>query len=812
MSGSAETNSENESYTPSVASVQEEPAITPRRHRDNGTFVSTPANEKRQRTIAQDDTVKVVVDTKMYKFGDRLDVSDDASSQPDPRERNKQTSKILMKLVKFLNILTTDGKLAFNRVLAACLRLRNVPKALSDDAATWPPAMHRLKIAEAVIAGIQGHWDAQLSVHLKCALNLSNDKLDRLRAGLGFDCFAGADGKCGKSRKRVPVPWTDHELDLPCIAGSHAANELMLTNAAAAGLAVGGDGSIEIPLRRAIGKRICELTPEDLPLTKTTLRKKPASEAGPEVPAATQRMLVPVDIQLTADGANGDRKKKYVQMCARAMPDPDRQFVFGNTPNSPNNLDLVLLYVGSESYLEWKRQTEECRNQMDHILKNGLVSNFGVDGGEMTKVPIKFSLGADMALHLQEMGVHSYSWCMWCQSNKSDWGVYKKTGGSYACKKFKLWTTEERIHSAHCLADGESSAHCPYCAVEITPEVDRTSREAGATRAVLQCGGQLLGRPPVFTAVANRRKRICFLHILLRIVAIMFKYLIMPSIATERLAKATMEFIEHDLKCYRPKITAATKNINLEVLQVISFRGRDAEAVLASWTDLSTLCMTDDTVPDDGVGGSADGTPTPRAMSISQGEEFREYYAEAARRCPTKEERKARSRRLRSLGTRFTHSWTQAGLSEHITPYIHALVCAIPMQSMDVDLIDHSSQAVEHYHQFLKAIPTNNQLQAGPDEQLVQDVVGEEGQVSRRRNRGTRGCVEQKGVVVAAMMHGGAHKLPPTKATITRESRQRKNGHLDFSQKPDWQSQTNPARIEQLKNKYNLGTVLLTHL
>jgi hypothetical protein len=89
---------------------------------------------------------------------------------------------------------------------------------------------------------------------------------------------------------------------------------------------------------------------------------------------------------------------------------------------------------------------------MDHIIKNGLVSNFGVDGGEMTRVPIKFSLGADMALHLQEMGVHSYSWCMWCQSNKNDWGVEKKSNGSFACKTFKPWTTEERIHSAHCLA------------------------------------------------------------------------------------------------------------------------------------------------------------------------------------------------------------------------------------------------------------------------------------------------------------------------------------------------------------------------
>jgi hypothetical protein len=73
-----------------------------------------------------------------------------------------------------------------------------------------------------------------------------------------------------------------------------------------------------------------------------------------------------------------------------------------------------LLYVGSESYADWKHQTEECRKQMDHVLKHHHVSDFGVDNGPMIQVPVAFSFGADMALLQQEMGIYSYNWCMWC--------------------------------------------------------------------------------------------------------------------------------------------------------------------------------------------------------------------------------------------------------------------------------------------------------------------------------------------------------------------------------------------------------------
>jgi hypothetical protein len=57
----------------------------------------------------------------------------------------------------------------------------------------------------------------------------------------------------------------------------------------------------------------------------------------------------------------------------------------------------------------------------------------------------------------------------------------------------------------------------------------------------------------------------------------------------------------------------------------------------------------------------------------------------------------------------------------------------MPLLSPDVDLIDHSGQAVEHNHQIVKAVPTNNQIQADSDEPLVQDrtaVISRPKQVS----------------------------------------------------------------------------------
>jgi hypothetical protein len=73
MSGSLGQYSENESYTPSVVSIEGEDTFTPQRaHRPNGTFDNIPKNKKRKFLVSQDDSVKVVVGRSVYQFGDPI--------------------------------------------------------------------------------------------------------------------------------------------------------------------------------------------------------------------------------------------------------------------------------------------------------------------------------------------------------------------------------------------------------------------------------------------------------------------------------------------------------------------------------------------------------------------------------------------------------------------------------------------------------------------------------------------------------------------------------------------------------------------
>ena len=91
------------------------------------------------------------------------------------------------------------------------------------------------------------------------------------------------------------------------------------------------------------------------------------------------------------------------------------------------------------------------------------------------------------------------------------------------------------------------------------------------------------------------------------------------------------------------------------------------------------------------------------------GEVWRSYYTLAASRTSSAKERDQRTRKLRTLGVKFLTLWTEHGLGAHITPYIHSMLCAIPKQSLLVDLIDFSGQAVESNHPFVKSLTTNNQ-------------------------------------------------------------------------------------------------------
>jgi hypothetical protein len=115
-------------YAPSVRTEDDDDVAT----RDHmGTF-----EPKRNSAMPIDDQVKVIVGRKVYKLGQVIGVSDDGT-HADTKAKN--TKKIIAKLFKFAGLLTTDGKVASNRALAACLNLRKMPRQYADDATTWAP-------------------------------------------------------------------------------------------------------------------------------------------------------------------------------------------------------------------------------------------------------------------------------------------------------------------------------------------------------------------------------------------------------------------------------------------------------------------------------------------------------------------------------------------------------------------------------------------------------------------------------------------------------------------------------------------------
>jgi hypothetical protein len=148
------------------------------------------------------------------------------------------------------------------------------------------------------------------------------------------------------------------------------------------------------------------------------------------------------------------------------------------------------------------------------------------------------------------------------------------------------------------------------------------------------------------------------------------------------------------------------------------------------------------------------------------GEVWRSYYTLAASRTSGAKERELGSRKLRALGVKFLTLWTEHGLGAHITPYIHSMLCAISRQSLLVDLIDFSGQAVESNHPFVKSLTTNNQNVpgggdgggggggsdgGGNESGTCPDEVTTPAPKKRRKACGSVGQVQQRAEKLAAM-------------------------------------------------------------
>jgi hypothetical protein len=156
----------------------------------------------------------------------------------------------------------------------------------------------------------------------------------------------------------------------------------------------------------------------------------------------------------------------------------------------------------------------------------------------------------------------------------------------------------------------------------------------------------------------------------------------------------------------------------------------------------------------------------------------------------------------------------------YITPYIHSMLCAIPRQSLLVDLVDFSGQAVESNHPYVKSLNTNNQNVpggsdggsgggsggdgggggssdgGGNESGTCPDEVTTPAPKKRRKACGSVGQVQQRAEKLAALSQMDAGAM--ARDSKTRRIHNRKlwvNGRRMEFKKPEWEPVTCPLRV-----------------
>lgn len=100
-----------------------------------------------------------------------------------------------------------------------------------------------------------------------------------------------------------------------------------------------------------------------------------------------------------------------------------------------------------------------------------------------------------------------------------------------------------------------------------------------------------------------------------------------------------------------------------------------------------------------------------RLDSIAIGEKFLQYYWTLLHRVGTAQLRQEKAVLLRKMGDEFVAAWEKATGNDALSPYIHAMVCAIPDQvercAEDSELADLSGQGLENKNQQKKKTGSN---------------------------------------------------------------------------------------------------------
>ena len=260
-------------------------------------------------------------------------------------------------------------------------------------------------------------------------------------------------------------------------------------------------------------------------------------------------------------------------------------------PNSPFSKFAISMWGGSDSYCDILKYSDDNRQDMDSIRKNGI--NLLVDDQEINLV-IRFVGGGDLlfiASCLALAGASADFCCTVCECKRSDFANPNIVSEM---------RTLEKIRSYAHLKLGK----CPCCSKVIRTAakereavtVFRKKTKHGKSYEQIHYGCKM-GRHPLFGIEPNHYV-MCVLHFVLRHVAMIFKYGIInnfDSVAGVSVCRAKLVYdYLRTLHIYIPKLKATTDKDIRGTLQKVSFNGNASKVVIDHFDHIIDLVLPPD--------------------------------------------------------------------------------------------------------------------------------------------------------------------------------------------------------------------------
>ena len=199
---------------------------------------------------------------------------------------------------------------------------------------------------------------------------------------------------------------------------------------------------------------------------------------------------------------------------------------------------------------------------------------------------------------------------------------------------------------------------------------------------------------------------ICVLHLLLRVVGILWKRLVGSKITTAKVAEKMTDFLHDTMHVYVPPLKTATSQGKIDLAKTMSFTGHEAARVLEYFGECVNQLVG---VPDQtkvAVGDCA-------ALFITYYNELNTNVDDSIKEGPGFDPQlaaprlTAKSESLKTKGRAFVKSYIELTDDESVTHYIKAITREIPEMSAKVDLRDLSGAALEALNQQLKKTKTS---------------------------------------------------------------------------------------------------------